>query len=146
MYTLHTSGGVEMMKAAVEAGTQAALEIDVPKPLAMGVTVLTSEQKTDNILPQVLQKAEDARKAGCDGVVASCQEAPFIRREFGPEFIIVTPGIRPVGEDVQDQKRIATPKDAVASGSNFLVVGRPIIQAPDPRLAAKQILQDIQSL
>ncbi len=146
MYTLHTSGGVEMMKAAVEASTKVAREIDVPKPLAMGVTVLTSEQKTDNILPQVLQKAEDAHKAGCDGVVASCQEASFIRREFGPEFMIVTPGIRPAGEDVQDQKRVATPKDAVASGSNFLVVGRPIIKAPDPRLAAKQILQDIQSL
>lgn len=145
MYTLHTSGGVEMLKAAVEAGAKAALEIDVPKPLAIGVTVLTSEQKTDNILPQVLQKAQDARKAGCDGVVASCHEAPFVRREFGPDFIIVTPGIRPAGEDVQDQKRIATPRDAVASGSNFLVIGRPIIKAPDPRLATKQILHDIHS-
>ena len=146
MYTLHTSGGVEMLKAAVEAGAKAALEIDVPKPLAIGVTVLTSEQKTDSILTQVLQRAEDARRAGCDGVVASCHEAPVIRREFGPEFIIVTPGIRPAGDDVQDQRRTATPRDAVASGSSFLVVGRPIIKAPDPRLAAKQILQDIHSL
>ncbi len=146
MYTLHTSGGPEMLKAAVEAGTKAALEIDVPKPLAIGVTVLTSEQKTDSILTQVLQKAECARKAGCDGVVASCHEAPVIRREFGPDFIIVTPGIRPAGGDVQDQKRTATPQEAIKSGSSFLVIGRPIIRAADPRQAAKQILQDIQAV
>ncbi len=143
MYTLHTSGGVDMMKAAVAAGTQTAAQIGVEKPLAMGVTVLTSEQKKDNILPLVLERAELAKKAGCDGVVASCEEAKVIRKEFGEDFVIVTPGIRPKGSETHDQQRVATPREAAACGSTYLVVGRPIIKAPDPCKAAKQILQDM---
>ena len=145
MMTVHASGGVEMMKAAVEAGRRKAAEIKIANPLVVGVTVLTSETKKDNILSLVLQRAEMAYKAGCVGVVASCEEAVFLRKHFGDDFVIVTPGIRPQGADVQDQKRIATPRDAVKAGSNFLVVGRPIVKAPNPYQAAKEILAEMNS-
>ncbi|MDP2653625.1 MAG: orotidine-5'-phosphate decarboxylase [Candidatus Omnitrophota bacterium] len=146
MFTVHTSGGLEMMQAAVAAAQESAEKLDIPKPLVVGVTVLTSEEKRDNILALVLERALLARRAGLDGVVASCEEAKFIRKEFGPDFVIVTPGIRPEGSDAQDQKRVATPREAVLSGSNFLVVGRPILKAPNPKQAAKQILEAINSL
>ncbi len=143
MYTVHTCGGVDMMKAAVDAGMKAAESIGVGKPLAVGVTVLTSEQKKDNIGPLVLERAELAGKAGLDGVVASCHEARMIRQTFGEDFIIVTPGIRPEGGETHDQERVATPPAAVENGSDYLVVGRPIIQAEDPCRAAKQILEEM---
>jgi orotidine-5'-phosphate decarboxylase len=145
MYTLHTAGGLDMMKAAVEAGTKAAQKLGVAKPLAVGVTVLTSEEKKENVLPLVLERAALGKKAGLDGVVASCHEAKFLRQEFGNDFLIVTPGIRSSGADTQDQERVATPREAVLSGSNFLVVGRPIVKAPDPFAAAKKILDEMRS-
>lgn len=144
MFTIHTSGGLDMMKAAVLAATKAAEEFQVKRPLVVGVTVLTSEGKQDNIQPLVLEKARLAKVAGLDGVVASCHEAKLLRQEFGPGFVIVTPGIRPSGEDVQDQQRVATPAEAVKSGSNFLVVGRPIVKAADPYQAVKKILEEIR--
>ena len=145
MYTLHAAGGEEMMAAAVSAGVKMAEKIGVPKPLAVGVTVLTSEQKKDNILALVLERALLAKKAGLDGVVASCHEAKYLRKEFGDDLIIVTPGIRPEGEDAQDQKRTATPKEAVESGSDYLVIGRPIVKASNPYAAAKKILSEMKS-
>lgn len=145
MYTVHTLGGLEMMKKAVETATKTAAKIKVAKPLTVGVTVLTSEAKKDNILTLVLERADLARQAGLDGVVASPHEAEFIRKEFGKDFIIVTPGIRPSGASAGDQKRIATPKSAVQSGSNFLVVGRPIVEAKDPVKAAQEILKEINA-
>jgi orotidine-5'-phosphate decarboxylase len=144
MYTVHTCGGLDMLKAAVVAGQETSAKLKVTPPLAVGVTVLTSEGNTDNMLSLVLQRAELAKKAGLDGVVASCQEAPVIRREFGNDFIIVTPGIRPKGADVQDQQRVATPAIAVQNGSSFLVVGRPIVEAADPRQAAKMVTEEMQ--
>jgi len=143
MMTVHACGGVEMMKAAVDASRKKAQEIKAEDPLIVGVTVLTSEAKKDNILSLVLQRAEMAYKAGCSGVVASCEEAAFLRKHFGKDFRIVTPGIRPKGADVQDQKRIATPRDAVKAGSNFLVVGRPIVKAANPYQAAQDILTEM---
>ena len=146
MYTVHAAGGRDMMKAAVEAGAQTASEIGVPRPQAVGVTVLTSEEKDDNIRNLVLERAALAKKAGLDGVVASCDEAKLIRQEFGKDFVIVTPGIRPAGADRQDQERVATPSEAVLSGTDYLVVGRPIVKAQDPYQAAKKILQEIHSI
>ena len=143
MLTVHTQGGAQMMKAAAEAGAKAAAEFKVTKPLIVGVTVLTSEAKKDNIQPLVLERAQMAQESGLDGVVASVQEAQTIRQKFGPKFVIVTPGIRPSGADAGDQKRIATPAEAVKNGSNYLVVGRPILEAPDPVKAAKQIISEI---
>jgi len=144
MYTLHTQGGVEMMNTAVSAGAEMAEELQVAKPLTVGVTVLTSKQKGDNIQNLVLQRSLMAREAGLDGVVASAQEAQAIRREMGKDFIIVTPGIRLQGEGVNDQKRVTTPKDAVAQGSDYLVIGRPIIQSKNPLESAKNILKEIE--
>ena len=146
MFTVHTSGGVEMMKAAAQASAKTAEEIGFPKPLVVGVTVLTSEVKNDKTEDLILERAKLAKQAGLDGVVASPQEAKMLREHFGKDFIIVTPGIRPAGADAHDQQRIATPADAIKSGSNYIVVGRPIVQAKDPAKAAKAILQEIDSI
>jgi orotidine-5'-phosphate decarboxylase len=146
MMTLHTSGGLEMMQTAVEAATKAAQASGVSKPLLVGVTVLTSVEKTDSIRSLVLERAALAKKAGLDGVVASCDEAKAIREKFGRDFVIVTPGIRPAGADTHDQQRIATPSVAVQSGSDYLVVGRPIVQAQDPLKAAEAILKEMGSV
>ena len=112
----------------------------------MGITVLTSEGSGDNIQLLVLKRALLAKKVGLDGVVASVQEAPMIRKECGSDFIIVTPGIRPLDADVGDQKRVATPSLAVQSGSHYLVVGRPIVKAKNPLSAAQEILKEIASI
>lgn len=144
MYTLHTSGGLEMMKASVEAGRKKAEEEGLAKPLAVGVTVLTSEQNGDNIQSLVLERALFAKQAGLDGVVASCHEAKIIKEKLGKNFIVVTPGIRPEGEDPGDQQRVATPRAAILNGSDYLVVGRPVIQAKDPLKVAKTILKEME--
>lgn len=145
MYTMHIVGGTQMLEAAVEATKKKARELKVQKPLAVGITVLTSEKKEDSIQSLVLERAKIAKEAGLDGVVASVEEAPAVRQECGEDFIIVTPGIRPVGSESNDQQRIATPQKAIQSGSNFLVIGRPIVQAKDPFSAAKRILDEIES-
>lgn len=142
MYTIHTCGGEEMMRRGADEARQVSQDLEMKKPLAIGVTVLTSEAHGDNILQLVLERAAMAKKAGLDGVVASCHEAAAIRKEFGDDFVIVTPGIRPAGADVGDQKRVATPKAAMENGSNYLVIGRPIVKAPDPKQAAIDILNE----
>lgn len=144
MCTLHAPGGLEMLQAAAQAARKEARITGVKRPLLVVITVLTSEAKKDNIPRLVLERAALAKQAGLDGVVASSQEAALIRREFGKDFIIVTPGIRPKDSAVDDQKRVATPADAIANGSNFLVVGRPVVNAKDPAAAAKQILKEIK--
>lgn len=143
MCTLHTAGGVEMLKYASEAAAKAALDIGVKRPLLLGITALTSDQKQDSIGQIVLEKALLAKEAGLDGVVASGQETALIRENLGRDFIIVTPGIRPAGAQTGDQKRVTTPSEAQAQGSDYLVVGRPIVKAENPSLAAKQILEEI---
>lgn len=143
MCTLHTVGGKEMLQRAVEAATDAAQSVGARRPLLLGVTVLTSEGKTDNIQNLVLQRARLAKNCGLDGVVASSQEVAFLRQEMGKDFMIITPGIRPAGTDAGDQKRVATPKDAIEAGSDFLVVGRPIVAADNPSESAKSILKEI---
>lgn len=145
MMTVHTQGGVEMMRAATDAAQKRAAELGVVKPWVIGVTVLTSTAATDNIAELVLTRAALAKEAGLDGVVASAQEAGLLRRELGKDFVIVTPGIRPADAETGDQKRVETPANAIKSGSNFLVVGRPIVKAQDPRQAALNILKEIES-
>ena len=144
MLTVHTAGGKEMLEAAVLAGGAQAKALGVARPLIVGVTVLTSITKDAGTQELVLQRARLAKESGLDGVVASVEEAAFIRRECGPNFLIVTPGIRPAEASLNDQKRTATPQAAILQGSNFLVVGRPIIQAPSPRAAAQKILEDMK--
>jgi len=145
MLTVHTVGGKEMLEAAVLAAQSQAKIMGVARPLIVGVTVLTSAAKETNLEAIVLERAKLAKSAGLDGVVASVEEAALIRRELGPDFLIVTPGIRPADASLNDQKRVATPKVAIEQGSNFLVVGRPIIQASSPREAALKILEEIKS-
>ncbi len=144
MLTVHTQGGLEMLQAAAKAAKDEAAKLGVGPPLIVGVTVLTSDQKTADLAKTVLERAQLAKAAGLDGVVASVEEAALIRQNLGQDFVIVTPGIRPAGADAGDQKRVATPALAIQSGSNFLVVGRPIVQAKSPRQAALDILKELK--
>ncbi len=144
MLTVHTSGGLEMLQAAAHAAKEQAAALKVKRPLIVGVTVLTSQTSEKNTQGLVLERAQLAKAAGLDGVVASVEEAAAIRKTLGKDFVIVTPGIRPAGTQAGDQKRVATPAAAIKSGSDFLVVGRPIVSAPQPRQAALDILNDIR--
>ena len=148
MVNVHASGGTAMMTAAVDAARQAAAKLDRPRPLVIGVTVLTS--MTDamlaevgvaaTVMKQVVHLAQLARAAGLDGVVASPQETRAIRDACGPDFQIVTPGIRPTGQQGKDdQARTLTPAEAISAGATYLVIGRPITGAPNPREAAERI-------
>ena len=133
-----------MLEAAVQVATEQSQNIGVTKTLIIGITVLTSEEKGDNIQQIVLERVRLAKESGLDGIVASSQEAATIRNECGEDFIIVTPGIRPKGSEADDQKRIATPFDAISNGSNYLVVGRPIIKAKEPVAVTRQILEEMK--
>jgi len=144
MCTLHALGDLEMLQAAAQAARKEARITGVKKPLLVAITVLTSEAEKDNIPRLVLERAALAKEAGLDGVVASSQEAALIRREFGKDFVIVTPGIRSKDSAAGDQRRVTTPADAIAHGSDFLVVGRPVVNAKDPAAVAKQILEEIK--
>lgn len=152
MMTLHASGGIDMMKAAAREAGETAEKLGIERPLIVGVTVLTSLSVEDlfavmpfdgQVSDIVLRLAERAKAAGLDGIVASVEEARLVKERLGNEFIVVTPGIRPSGADVGDQKRVATPRKAAEAGSDYLVVGRPIIKAPSPAEAAKAILEEL---
>ncbi len=141
LLTLHTSGGRKMLEAAVAARSKQRV------PRLLGVTLLTSLSAED--LPAVGihddpasvvdRRCQLAHDSGCDGVVASVREVAAIRARWGPEFLLVTPGIRPAGADAHDQARVATPAAAVLAGADYLVVGRPILHADDPVAAAVAI-------
>jgi orotidine-5'-phosphate decarboxylase len=146
MLTVHASGGNKMLRAATEAAAQSPA-----KPLVLAVTVLTSLSEADlqeigvsgTVLSQVLRLGALARAAGCEGLVASAHEARELRRELGEGFAIVTPGVRPAGMAAGDQARIVTPRDAILGGASHIVVGRPILEAPIPADAARQILSEM---
>ncbi|CCN48258.1 orotidine-5'-phosphate decarboxylase [Vibrio nigripulchritudo MADA3029] len=136
MVNVHAGGGERMMSASREI-----LEpYGKDRPLLIGVTVLTSMEQNDlagiglDVAPQeqVMRLANLTKHSGLDGVVCSAQEASLLKSELGREFKLVTPGIRPAGAAVGDQKRIMTPVDAIEAGSDYLVIGRPITQAADP--------------
>ncbi len=147
MLNVHASGGSKMMKAATEAAAQSA-----SKPLVLAVTVLTSLSDSDmqeigvsgNVLTQVLRLGALARSAGC-GIIASAQEASALRRELGEGFPIVVLGIRPAGADIGDQARVMTPREAIIAGATYMGVGRPILQAKDPLMAARGIVAEIEA-
>jgi orotidine-5'-phosphate decarboxylase len=148
MVNVHASGGSAMMKAAADAASKTAASLGRPRPLVIAVTVLTSmdDQALAEIgvgrsmLEQVVHLAKLAQSAGLDGVVASPQEVKAIRNACGSDFQIVTPGIRPADQQGKDdQARTLTPAEAMAAGSSYLVIGRPITAAPNPRQAAEAI-------
>lgn len=151
MMTIHTSGGREMMAKAAEVAREIARESGRPKPVLLGVTILTSLKGADleevgqgsDVASQVLRLAGLAKAAGMDGVVCSPQEIEVLRKEYGRELAIVTPGIRPVWAAAQDQKRIMTPAEAVAKGADYLVIGRPITGAPSPNEAFLRVVEEL---
>jgi len=146
MLTAHAAGGGKMLRSAVEAArdTNAAT-------MVLAVTVLTSLDQRDlesvgvrgNVMDQVSRMAALAIASGCHGVVSSAQEASTLRSELGDGFLIVTPGVRPAGSGHGDQARVVTPAEAIASGASYIVVGRPITEAPDPAAEAREILAQI---
>ena len=138
MLTLHVSGGSEMLRAAVKAATEESSRLRVKRPLLIGVTVLTSKDAASD---DVLALAREAIDCGLDGVVCSVREAELLRQNIKKEFIIVTPGIRSDGSAKDDQKRTATASEAKAAGSDFIVVGRPIVEATDPFKAANEFIR-----
>lgn len=149
IFNIHASGGEAMMKAAVEAASQSR-----PRPKIIGVTVLTSMSDDDLVAvgqatpadAQVSRLAKLAKASGLDGVVCSPREIALVRKACGPEFLIVTPGVRPAGAALGDQRRVMTPAEAVKAGANILVIGRPITAAPDPAAAAKAIADEVASV
>jgi orotidine-5'-phosphate decarboxylase len=153
MLNVHASGGVPMMQAAARAGAEAAARTGKAKPLVIGVTVLTSMDEATlrdggidrPLLDHVVALARMTRMAGLDGVVASPQETAAIRQACGPEFAIITPGIRgaSAGAEKNDQTRTMGPAEAVKAGASYIVVGRPIIAAADPRSAAQRIVEEL---
>jgi orotidine-5'-phosphate decarboxylase len=152
IFNVHASGGRAMMAAASEGAATAARELGVRRPIVLAVTVLTSLDRAalgrelgvaDSVEGHVLHLAALATAAGLDGCVASPNEIGALRTSRGPGWVIVTPGVRPVGSALGDQSRIATPGAAVSAGAHYLVVGRPITAAPDPARAAEAVLREM---
>lgn len=142
LLNVHASGGEEMMRAAAKAAA------GPDRPLVIAVTVLTSLSEATyraitgtsrTIEAQVLHLARETKAAGLDGVVASPHEIRAIRQACGPDFLIVTPGVRPADAALNDQQRVLTPAEAIRAGADYLVIGRPITAAPDPVEAARRI-------
>lgn len=161
MLNVHCLGGPEMMKVAKEAAVAAASAQKIPAPIILGVTVLTSMDATQlqaigmsqvrearDVLILVGHLALEAKKAGLDGVVASPQDAAMIRELCGPDFLIVTPGVRPKWAATGDQKRVMTPREAVDAGADYVVIGRPITNPPKevgtPMDAMKKIVEEMK--
>ena len=153
MINMHASGGLEMMQAARNSADDAAYDADTPIPILLGVTILTSIDEKGfqlnfgskrQLTEQVVHLAQLAQAAGLDGVVASPLEIEPIRKACGDKFLIVTPGIRPKWAESDDQRRITTPAEAINRGADYIVVGRPIIEADDPLEATEMILDEMR--
>ncbi len=153
MINMHAAGGLEMMQTARSSADDAAYKADIPRPILLGVTILTSIDETGfqqnfgserQLTDQVVYLAQLAQAAGLDGVVASPLEIAPIRKACGDNFLIVTPGIRPKWAETGDQRRITTPAEAINQGADYIVVGRPIIEAEDPLEAAEIILDEMR--
>ncbi len=155
IFNVHASGGSEMMRRTGEATAEVAEKEGLTRPSIIAVTALTSvDTKTlleigsvDQPEAMVRRLALLAERAGLDGVVASPREIKLVREAVVSEhFLIVTPGIRPAGAEAGDQKRVTTPAEAVRAGADYIVVGRPILEADDPERAAQQVLDEIQGI
>ncbi len=148
---VHALGGIEMMRTAVESAERRANELGLSCPHIFAVTILTSHGSEDlgelglsgGIAQNAMRLAALARDSGCSGVVCSAHEVADLKSFFGADFLTLTPGIRPAGDAHGDQKRVMTAAQAVAAGSDYLVVGRPITQAANPYDAAKSVLDEM---
>lgn len=151
LITVHATGGPDMLRAAARAAADGAAASGVPRPRVLGVTVLTSLDRSDMAAiglsgppaDRVGALAALSRDCGLDGVVCAPPEVRGLRAAFGPDFTLMVPGIRPAGADMGDQKRAMTPAEAIAAGADHLVIGRPITAAPDPVAAARDIVDGI---
>lgn len=151
MMTIHVSGGVAMMKSAIDAAEEIAWKDGKKRPLIVGVTSLTSLDTQDlrdigierPITDHIVTLAELAKESGLDGVVCPSFEIADIKQHCGADFKVVVPGIRPAGSEAGDQKRHTTPHDAIHFGADYIVVGRPITQAADPFASAQSICQEM---
>lgn len=139
MLTLHILGGREMIVAAVKSAKEESRKLKFKRPLLIGVTVLTSQQAQPQ---EVLRLARLGVDCGLDGVVCSVREAGVLRKAINKKFIIVTPGIRQDTKTVDDQKRTATASEAAEAGSNFLVIGRPVLEAVDPKGVIRNLFRN----
>ena len=155
IFNVHALGGSDMMRRTVEAVFEAVQRESLTRPLMLAVTVLTSHDQNSlseigidrPVQEQVVRLALLAKSAGMDGVVASPMEILPIREAVaGQDFVILTPGVRPAGSDLNDQKRVMTPGEAVSAGADYLVIGRPLTGAQDPAAAAKKISKEIEQL
>ena len=154
LMTLHAGGGTAMMRAAAEAVREEAERLGIERPGLLAVTVLTSIDETAwrelghtaGIGESVGHMARLAKAAGVDGIVSSPREAAEIRAVNGADFVIVTPGIRPAFAGTDDQRRIAAPAQALRNGASYLVIGRPITKADDPRAVALSIAAEIEGV
>ncbi|MGF7185722.1 orotidine-5'-phosphate decarboxylase [Desulfitispora alkaliphila] len=155
MFNVHVSGGYDMMVKTVTSVKEEAEKLNVPTPLILGVTVLTSiNQEQFNkeigypglIADKVRDWAILAERSGLDGVVASAQEAKIIREACSDNFAIVTPGIRPEWSSTDDQKRITTPADAFSNGASHIVVGRPVLKSENKVEAIKKIISEVEGI
>ena len=153
IFNLHAVGGSEMMRRAAEAVSEVSKRESLPRPRVIAVTALTSTDArllaatgvTSSVEEQVLLLAKLAEASNLDGVVASSMEVPIIRAAIPRrDFLVVTPGVRPSGAALEDQKRVMTPAEAVRAGSDYLVIGRPIIDADDPVQAAHAVIEEIK--
>jgi orotidine-5'-phosphate decarboxylase len=147
MMTVHTGGGIAMLRAAIEASDRVSQMTGKERPLIVGVTLLTSLDQNDvsmlgyqdDLQEQVLRLADLAQSAGLDGVVCSPYEITSLRKACGEDFTLVVPGIRLETDRRDDQKRVLTPREALSKGADYLVIGRPITQAMNPATAAASI-------
>ncbi len=153
LFNVHACGGKEMLEAAAQATQEASKNLAPNRPLLLGVTVLTSQSENTlrqdlgcerSLEDQVVHLAKLSESAGLDGVVCSPREIKWIRKHCRPEFVTVTPGIRPHWAKKNDQERIMTPAEAKREGADYLVIGRPILSADDPCVAASRILDELK--
>jgi orotidine-5'-phosphate decarboxylase len=153
MLTVHASGGEKMLRTAAEATVAAGVHGRETRVQILAVTVLTSMDESDlhqtgvsgALLDQVLRLASTALDAGCAGIVSSAREVKSLRAKLGEDFLIINPGVRPIGTDHGDQARVVTPTEAIQAGATHIVVGRPITAAKDPASAARAIQQEIRA-
>lgn len=141
MFTVHAAGGAPMIEAAVRGAGEGARRADVPVPLVIAVTVLSSVPEGEG---DAVSRATEAIAAGADGVVVSGTEVARVRRALGPDAVLIVPGIRPAGASLDDQRRVLAPREAMDAGATRIVVGRPVTAAPDPAAAADAIVASLR--